>query len=195
MPPTTVLLRPAIIEIRYADSATFEKAATLYEQVLANREKEVRTTTSCTFIIGSAGTIDKKDILLRLTYPAKTNVPANGTVLYWEVAGTGSGSGRDMLNTVGKDLATVLPSLTVLEPASDATQLPGSATGFTTERTLLGSKEAGSLLGITINPPVPTVALAPFHFGWASGGIGVVIGVIFSLLGIRGWRSLKRWFA
>ena len=151
LPPS--LLRPAIIELRYEDEAKFKTAVRLYQELLYSVPEETPGGSGNfrTFRIGYSKFADHRDMLLRLTY-SLGGLPsdADHTVLYWKVAGTDIGN----LETLHNELAHTLQS--VEEPA--VYEVPSAPSG-PPARSLLQDTVSGTLLGLTINPPVPTFTI------------------------------------
>ena len=148
LPPP--LLRPAIIELRYEDETKFKTAVTLYEGLLYNAPEETlgANRNIRTFRIGYSKLADHRDMLLRLTYPLdRLPSGADHTVLYWKVAGTDIRN----LEALHNELARTLQSVEV-PAAYEASSAPYGPPA----RSLLQDTVSGTLLGLTINPPVPT---------------------------------------
>lgn len=170
MPPSIpLLLRPAIIELRFTEQGPFDKAVSAYKTMLATDGKVGTTANVYNFKVGKD--VNSQDILLRLTWGPEDASTANRTIIYWEVAGDwnkGLYTSRDKLVALGlreieKPDSTHPHSLQIGELGTPIAKKPNDRS--------LASDDAANLMGITINPPVPTVARNP---GNGNGFIGQI---------------------
>lgn len=169
--PAHVLLRPAIIELRYADETKFKAAVSLYEGLLYDATEEAPADNVRTFRTGYSMFANHRDMLLRLTYPFGGASGSDQTVLYWKVKGT------DISN-----LTTLHESLTSSALISFERPAEYGTSTITTgppARSILQDTISGTLVGLTINPPVPTATMSdengsafnPFDWLKARGSI------------------------
>ncbi|GAB3574043.1 hypothetical protein [Hymenobacter daeguensis] len=166
-PPPPPLLRPAIIELRYDSQKKFWAAARMYEGLLYKPEYGANTDTSMvrTFKIGYAEEAGSRDILLRLTH-SLGHLPATGdhTVLYWKVAR----ADVEKLKQLHDSLKTKLPQNQLTSVESPSAYETGGATPTVAAHSILQDATSGTLLGLTINPPVPTDTLPQDENGFTS---------------------------
>lgn len=151
LPPPGPLLRPAIIELRYSDSDRYREAVKLYRGLLRTRYEDSVGDKVHTFRIGQSQELDKKDLLLRLTWQASNLRPEDGhTVVYWKIRGVEA----EKLDSVDRVLQQ---ERWVSVDAPDTYDVRPEPPKGTARRSLLRHEVTGDLMGLTINPPVPTV--------------------------------------
>lgn len=148
-PASQPLLRPAIIEFRYADQTQLDKAAAVYRGLLAtpNERPVAGHKDVYTFAVGLDKEPDRKDLLLRLTCEQK----APGTVVYWKMAGDAKALDEAYQRLQQGGFQPVPGE----EPSEYAVN---NRPGLVSKRGLL-EDETGGYLGLTINPPVPTATM------------------------------------
>lgn len=195
IPPPPVLLRPAIIEMRYQDKPHFEAAVELYSSILTYSEafKPKGVDTVYVFKVGLLENHNRKDIMLRLTYPLKGPKPAiNGqTFVYWYIQGADMESLNQAYAGIGVAATQEEP------PATYPYQVREQPAAPIRGRSLLKITESDSYLGLTINPPVPTINLGGIDEGisFAStpkkrGLTEIISYVLLGLLGLGGGAAI-----
>jgi hypothetical protein len=156
-PPSNPLIRPAIIELRYETKPQFDNAVDLYKGLLSARIGSKVSDSIYAFTVGLDESAGRKDLLLRLVCQKSTPIlkpilEGAHTIVYWKVPGKENGQ----LTAVDEALQKRPGApLNPVEKPND--YLGNSAPEGKGQRSLLVDGVSGSLFGLTINPPVPTV--------------------------------------
>lgn len=205
--PDPVLLRPAIIELRYKNDTEFQAAVKLYKSTLQYSQAVEQGVNTYLFVVGLATDGTKKDLLLRLSN-IKADPGEKRTLIYWHVKGEIKADIRTRINDINAALPLPPPpeprmGNSVVEKEEFVTDTysglpstePPLPSNYESGRSLLRQDASGSYVGITINPPVPTV-VSRFEL---SGGISLLLmaltGIGGALLGFRqAWnKAVRQW--
>ena len=204
--PDPVLLRPAIIELRYKNDTEFQAAVKLYKSTLQYSQAVEQGVNTYLFVVGLATDGTKKDLLLRLSN-IKADPGEKRTLIYWHVKGGKMADLGARFTDINTILQSVMPPepvpITIAENEPAVTDTypglpptnPPLPNGDNIGRWMLRQDASGSYMGITINPPVPTLT-SGFEL---SGGINLLLmaltGIGGALLGFRqAWnKAVRQW--
>jgi hypothetical protein len=147
------LLRPAVIAIRYHTEARFDTAVSIYQRALGIPGYPGPGAHTRNFDVGSGPV---KDMQLHLSYTNGGN-KANRTVVYWEVSGKWYKNLYDYhANLRGPHRYVQVEVPDSLHPRPFKTAEAGATTlRAGTDQSLLRDG-SDNLVGLVINPPVPT---------------------------------------